>query len=99
MQTGDKTGIALAVLGIGVAAVAMVIPLLFPDAAHWIWLSALVFGLILILLSAVYLVRLHWESAKGLVTAVKHRFWRRTREDRYLSSTDTDLGSAIKMMA
>jgi hypothetical protein len=34
---------------------------------------------------------LRWERVR--------RLWRRTRDDRYLSSTDTDLGSAIKMMA
>jgi hypothetical protein len=33
---------------------------------------------------------LRWERLR--------RLWRHTREDRYLSSTDTDLGSAIKLM-
>lgn len=99
MQTGDKTGIGLAVLGVGVSAVAMTIPLLFPEASHWVWSSVLAFGVVLILLSAVYLVRLHRESAKSLLTAVWHRLRPRAREGRYLFSKDEELGSAIKQMA
>jgi hypothetical protein len=99
MQTGDKTGIGLGILGIGVAAVTMTIPLLYPSASHRIWLYALAFGVFLILSSGVYLTYLHWDSVTGLLRSVRGHFRHPTRKDRYLSSTDEELGPAIMQMA
>jgi hypothetical protein len=73
----------------------MAIPLLYPEASHRVWLYVFASGVVLILSSVVFLVRLHRESVKGLPTALRRHFWRRTGESRSLSYTDEELGSGL----